>query len=173
MIKEDVILIDIIGESISRMDVPGISVYNYQPGRVIQIIKTLNDADVSITSKNTKYPLFALFLPIRERRGSSVGHYAKVRIPRLVISTITEETDDIFTRYGVSNTFKTILYPCYYEFLNQLAKSRWIIGNDPDAFEHEKMDNPGTQPVGQGSSDYVDSIELLNLELILNQIKTC
>lgn len=169
----DVVLIDIIGDVVNAMSVPGVSFINYEPGRNIQILKSLNDNDESTTYKDKKYPLIAMVLPIREHRGISVGYFATVRIPRIVIATLTNSTDDVLTRYQSGGTFKQILYPCYNEFLNQLSKSKDIIGNDPAWFEHDKMDNPGTMPIGQGTSDYVDTIEILNLELTLNQIKTC
>lgn len=167
-----VILVDIIGSVVNAMVVPGISYINYQAGRNLQILKSLNDLDNSISYKNKKYPLIALGLPIREDM-TITEYYAVAKISRIVIATISVGTDDINERYKVGGTFKSILYPCYYEFLSKLAMSPDIIGVDPNAFKHTKMDNPGNQPLTQGSSDYIDSIEILGLEITLNQIKTC
>lgn len=169
--KSDVVLVDILEDVVNSMSVTGIPHINYEPGRSIQILKSLNYLDQSITLKDTKYPLVAVVLPAREFRGS--GYYSLVKIDRIVIATITNSTDDVLTRYKDGGTFKSILYPCYYEFLNQLARSTSVIGSDPDKFTHVKMDNPGVQPIGQGLSDYIDSIEILNLEITLTQFKTC
>lgn len=173
-ISQDVVLVDIIGAVIDKMIVPGISSVNYEAGQTVQIVKSLLESDTSITQKSKKYPLIAMFLPVRENRG--LGYYSTAKIDRIVIATLTKSGDgeqSVSKRYDPSNTFKTILYPCYYEFLNRLAQSPNVIGGDPDNFTHTKMDFPGDQPVGQGLNDYIDSIDILNLELTLSQFKSC
>lgn len=180
--NRDVILVDIMQQVVAAM-VPlkddgtptGISSINFQPGRSIQILKSLSDLDNSITLKGEKYPLVAMILPVQERRGISVIYYAKVIIPRIVFAQIVswDGTESILDRYAPTGVLKTILYPCYYEFLKRVAWHPNIIGSDPYMFEHTKIDNPGTQPVGEGTNDYIDSIEILNLELTLSQFKTC
>lgn len=171
----DVILVDIMQDIVSKTGtVLGMEI-NYEPGRSIQILNSLNELDNSTTMKGLKYPLFAMLLPIKEKRGTGPG-YASVTIPRIIFATITksgEGTERVLDKYASDGTFKTILYPLYKEFLNQCGKSGNLIGPDPDAIVHTKMDNPGQQPIGQGSTDYIDSIEILDLELYLNQIKTC
>lgn len=166
----DVVLVDIIANVVSKMVVPNYQM-NFQVGRNIQILDSLTNLDTSITMKGNKYPLIALVLPVREKRG--LGYYSNVKIGRIVIATITNSTNDVFTRYQAGETFKECLYPCYYEFLKRLGQSPNVVCGDPNAFIHDKMDNPGLQPIGEGLSDYIDSIEILNLELTLNQIKTC
>lgn len=170
--KKDVVLVDIIGEVVSSMKVAGISSVNYEPGKSGDVLKSLIELDNSHSFKGRKYPLLAMLLPVRIYRETE-GYYGKTRVPRIIIATLTNSTDNIFKRYKEGGTFKSILYPCYYEFLNCLAKSPNIIGSDPDGFSHAVEDNPGAVPVGTGSPDYIDAIEILNLELILNQIKTC
>ena len=174
--KQDVILVNVIRDIVAAMRVTGISTdissgINYQAGRQLQILKSLNDNDNSVSYKDTKYPLIALRLPIREKCGS--GFYSIATVPSVIIATLSNGTDDITTRYEDGGSFKSVLYPCYYEFLNRLAQSKSIIGSDPGNFQHQKMDNPGQQPIGEGSSDYVDYIEILGLVLTLNQIQTC
>jgi hypothetical protein len=173
---EETILVDIIGDCVSQMRVKGISSdtssnINYDAGSFIQIIDKLNTFDESITLKSKKYPLVALRTRMREKRG--LGFYAKTIIDKIVISTISNDTDDVLQRYSVNGTFKKILYPCYYEFMFRLAQSPKIIGSDPDAFIHIKMDSPGVQPLTLGGTDFIDSIEIIGLEIILNQIKNC
>ena len=171
----DVVIVDIIAEVVSNMKVYDankvlIPLY-YECGRAIQILKPLIDKDNSITLKDTKYPLIAMFMPIKETRNER-GYYSVAKIDRIVLATITTSTDDVRTRYLDGGTFKSILYPIYTEFLLRLAQHPNVIRNDSDAFTHVKMDNPGTQPIGEGMTDYVDSIEILNLEFTLTQIKT-
>ncbi len=163
---------DIIEAVVNSMTVSGIVKVYFQAGRQVQILKELNDLDSAASYKDKKYPLIALQLPVKEEmRGTEF--YAVCKIPRIVIATLSNGVDNISDRYKTGGTFKSILYPCYYEFLNRLAQSTSLINMDPDAFEHTKMDNPGVQPLGEGSTDYIDSIEILNLEFTLNQLKTC
>jgi hypothetical protein len=109
---EDVYLVKVIKDIVSSMYDKTI---NYQPGSTEQITKSLNDLDNSITSKGKKYPLIAMVMPVPERRGKSVGCYAKVVIPRIVIATISNyPTDDVLLRYDLlTGVFPTILYPLY------------------------------------------------------------
>lgn len=174
-VKQDVVLVKIIQEVIQLMTSPVENPIHYEPGRSIQILDSLQENDNSISYKVFKYPLIAMVLPVRENR-TLAGYYATVRIDRIVLATHVDGfsgTDYVLNKYGVNGTFTKILYPLYYEFLRCLALSPQIIGMDPDSFVHTKMDNPCQQPIGEGLSDYVDTIEILGLELTLNQIKTC
>lgn len=184
MPAQDVILVDIIQNVVASMQVvaypatdpvSNFTIY-YEPGRSNDIIKSIADTDNSITLKGEKYPLFAMILPIKEERGNP-GFYGFVRIPRIVIATMTKSedgTEAILDKYDANGTFKKILYPLYKEFLKRLAMSPNVNCSDPDSFVHEKMDIQGQQLTDTGvSTDYVDSIEILNLEFYLLQSKTC
>src|ERR1035437_1409565 len=89
---EPVILVDIMKAVTDSMSMP----INFQPGSSIQIIKSLNDLDNSITFKDSKYTLIAMVMPLTEKRDSSALYYAKVRIDRIVIATLTNSTDDVY-----------------------------------------------------------------------------
>lgn len=174
---QDIVIVDIISSIISSMKVqdPAKSAgnylsINYEPGRILQILKSLTDLDNSISLKNNKYPLIAMVMPVKEQFG---GGYPIIIIDRIVIAQITNSTDDVFTRYQAGGTFKSILYPCYKEFMYQLSASKFTVNGDVVNFQHTKIDSPGVQPIGKGMSDYVDTIEILNLKIILNLIKTC
>lgn len=169
---QDVYIVKVLGDIVSSMSNQPI---NYQPGSTEQIVKTLNDLDNSITSKGAKYPLIAVQLPVTERRGRSVGFYAKVTIPKIVIATISNyPTDDVLLRYDLkTGVFPTILYPIYYDFLYQLGVSPRVEGQDPNMFEHTKIDYPNVRRLASGTSDWVDYIQISNLELFINQLKTC
>jgi hypothetical protein len=176
MISGDPVLVNIIKDCTASMRVAGISTnsasnINYDAGRSIQIISGLIVADGAPSFKNKKYPLIAMILPVREKRGSE--YYAKVKIERLIIACLTDSDLTVLKRYEAGGTFADILYPCYNEFMKRLAYCSWIVEQDPDSFIHEKMDNPGTQQLGQGTSDYVDSLEILNLEFTLIKPKNC
>lgn len=173
--KLPVILFDILQSVVSSMVVPGVDSIYFQAGRRIQILQSLQEADNSVNYKSIKYPLIAVVLPVPEKRGTSVAYYAKLTIPRIVLAQIVswDGTAPIVERYAADGALKTILYPMYYEFLNRLSQSFNVISGGSDSFEHIKVDNPGTQPVGEGLNDFIDSIEIQNLQLTLSQIKIC
>lgn len=171
MSNQQVIVVNIMKDICSKMS----PAPNYQAGSGEQIVKTLNDLDNSITQKGLKYPLLAMVLPVLEKRGRSVGFYAKVTIPRIVIATISNySTDDVLLRYDpITGVFPNILYPMYYDFLYQCGAYQNTNGQDPDSIEHSKRDCPNVRRLSSQTNDWVDYIEILNLELILFQIKTC
>lgn len=167
--NEDVILVDIIKEVVSSMSIS----CNFIAGRNVQIVEGLLKIDNSVTNKLQKYPLIALVTPIKETRTTN-GYYADVKIPRIVIAVKSlDKTASVLKRYENGGTFKSSLYPIYYEFLKKLAHCRWILNSDPDNFPHKKMDNPGIQPASESMNDYVDCIEIFDLEFKINQLKTC
>jgi hypothetical protein len=173
-LKEPVVLVKIIEEVVNSMVSPAGPIF-YQPGRAIHILDALQRKDNSISYKDLKYPLIAMMLPVMENR-TATGFYATVKIDRIVLATHTDSFDGqdfVMDKYGENGTFTKILYPLYYEFLRCLALSSHLIGTHPDTFVHRKMDNPSQQPIGEGLSDYVDTIEILGLELTLSQLKTC
>ena len=170
--NKDVYIVNVIGDVVKSMSNKSV---NYQPGSTEQIVKSLTDLDNSITSKGLKYPLIAMVMPVIERRGRSVGFYAKVTIPKIIIATISNyPNDDVLLRYDLkTGVFPTILYPIYYDFLYQLGASPRIEGQDPNSFEHTKMDFPNIRRLASGTNDWVDYMQITNLEIIINQLKTC
>ena len=171
MIAAPLYIVDIIGEVVAATATKLGRPILYQYGRSIQILTELQKLNDSTTGKGTKYPLFALFQDFPEDNSGSSGYYCTVRFPRVSIATWTQSTDTPVKRYA--QTFKPILYPIYEEFLRQLMKHKNIVGNDPGAIPHVKWDRPGTQPEGGNLNDYVDAIEIQNLQLNFKQIKTC
>lgn len=175
-------IVDIIGEVVAAADAVLFPTLHkhilYTYGRSIQILQQLQSMNDGITSatKNGKYPLFALFQDFPETTGNGTGYYCTVTFPKISIATLTNSTDDPPTRY--SQTFKPILYPIYQEFLRRLARHENTVVNDPAAIPHVKWDRPGTQPEGDKTkganlNDYVDAIEIQNLQLTFKQIKKC
>jgi hypothetical protein len=172
-------IVEVIEDVVKATDVALYSTLNkhifYQYGRSIQILTQLQYLNGSIQSKGNKYPLFALFQDFPETNGGN-GYYATVRFPKIIIATLTQSTDSVPKRYA--ETFKPILYPIYTEFLRQLVKHKNVVANDPGAIPHIKWDRPGSMPAADKKeagnfTDYVDAIELQNLELTFKQIKSC
>lgn len=142
---------------------------HFEHGRSVQILTQLQKLNDSVTLKNTKYPLFALFQDFPETIGSN-GYYTTVTFPKLSIATLTVSADPPAVRYD--KNFRTILYPIYLEFLRQLPRHRNIVGNVIE-FPGRKWDRPGSQPEGSNLNDYLDAIEIDGLQLTFKQIKSC
>jgi len=167
-------VVDVIKEVVEKTSV---KVYNsttaidFQPGRSIQILKELQKITQAITTgtRGGKYPLVALFYDFPQDKS---GFYAySVTIPKLSIATLTDNNMKVLERYD--KTFKPILYPIYFEFLRQLARHKNIVGNDPEAFNHKLWERPGSQPEGQNFNDYLDALELQNLQLTFKNVNVC
>jgi hypothetical protein len=176
MADTPIILVDIFNEVVQAMDVKLFPILgkhlDYQPGRSTQIQAELTKIQAAIvaSTKAGKYPLVALFQDIPEQRGTS-GYYATVTIPKISIAVLTVSTDPVLKRYDTN--FRPTLYPIYYEFLRQLCRHKNIIANDPNAIPHTKYDRPGSQPAGQNMNDYLDAIEISNLQLTFKETKSC
>ena len=167
---ESVFVVDII-ESVAVKVATELGIHiNYVYGDEIDIITNLKDKDGSVTLKGTKYVLLALYMPFIERRGESVPLYADVTIRRVTIATLTNSDDLPMARY--QKTFKPILYPVYESFLLNLAHDNHITSKDPNLLTHIKVDTMGAVPVS-GINDFVDCINLDNLQFSITQTKFC
>lgn len=174
-------IVDIWGEIIAAADAVLFPTLNrhilYEYGRSIQILKKLQQLNNAIKTetKNSKYPLVALYQPFKEQGGS--GYYCTVKFPLLTIATLTNSQDPTPKRYD--QTFRPILYPIWEEIKRQIVRHKNIVGNDPGAIQFPaKSDLPGTDPISDGvkginNNDYVDAIIIEGLQLTFKQIKTC
>lgn len=173
-------VVDIIGEVVAAVSAKLFPTLNknidYQYGRSIQILTELQQKNnaINAVTKGSKYPLFALYQDFPE--SNNTAYYVTVRFPKIVIATLTTSTDPTPKRYAL--TFKPVLYPIFEEFKRQLARHKNIVGNDPNAFPMIKWDRPGTQPaadksMGSNFNDYVDAIEIQNLELTFKTVNFC
>lgn len=163
--KEDVIVVDILAAIVAAVAAELLITVDYTYGQDIQIFEELQRKTLV---NGVKYPLFAIYMPFPETRGV-VGLYSEVTIRKIVIATLTNFNDETPVRY--TKTFKPILYPCYYSFLRNLARSPYHTNKNPDAIVHTKYDVPGVKPI-TGMTDYVDLIQLENLKLNISQKKT-
>lgn len=171
-------IVDIIGEVVAATDAALYASLNkhilYEYGRSIQILRQLQKLNESITQKENKYPLFALFQPFPE--DGNTGYYCSVTFPKISIAALTQNTDPVSTRY--SKTFKPLLYPIYQEFLRQLCRHKNIVASDPGAIPHKHWDAPGSdqtteQVKGANFNDIVDAIIIQDLQLTFKQVKKC
>ena len=166
---EPVVIVDILGDVVNNVAEDLGIVINYVYGDAVDIIKNLKDKDHSVTFKDTKYVLFALYMPFTERRGVN-GLYADVSVRRMTIATLTNSDDEPMTRY--QKTFKPILYPIYYSFLYHFGRDNHISSKDPNTIVHTKVDIMGAAPIS-GINDFVDCINLDNFQFTVNQTKYC
>lgn len=177
MAETPLIIVDIFAEITTAMAPTltelGLSV-NYTYGRQPQILsrlQTLNNS-ISTTQKSKKYPLIALFMPFKESYGSD---YVTVRFPKIVIAALSNLTDTPEKRYEAS--FKPILYPVLEEFIKQIAYHKRTVGQDTKSISYTKQDNPGSPPPTQNGgiqfADYVDAIEIYDLNVSFRVNKNC
>lgn len=166
-------IVDIIGEIVTAVDAvlfPSLGKHiNYEYGRPVQIQTELQKLNDSITLRGTKYPLIALFQGFPE--SISTSGYTPVVFPAISITTLTVSTDSPKKRYD--NTFRTILYPIYQEFLRQLPRHRNVVGNCADIFGGKKIDLPGLLPVDKTMNEYLDGIEIQGLQITFKQVNSC
>jgi hypothetical protein len=171
--KSNTIIVDIFESVVEKVTAAYGSNVRYMYGPVEEIEANLVNLTRAKGLPNSnvedKYPLIALFQDFPEKRGDANGYYADVTIPIILIATLTDNKYKAPERY--EHSFKPILYPIYKLFLQEMAKSGKIIGNDPDSFDHTKFDRLyyGRKTVGTALNDYVDAIEINNLRITVAQ----
>ncbi|QES88861.1 hypothetical protein [Rhizosphaericola mali] len=117
-----------------------------------------------------KYPLIAVYQDFPEKLGSESAVITKATLPMIVIACLTDNKYKAPKRMEVN--FKPLLYPIYEEFIKQLKKSSAILPNEYNEILHTKIDRLywGTNTAGKTLNDYVDAIEIMNMELRVQRI---
>lgn len=147
-----------------------IDTINYQYGHTKELIQTLAQDDKSAQLKGLKYPLVYLVQDFPEKRGQTVGVYAKAVLDIILIHQ-TLDTYKITDRYR--NVFKPVLYPIYYALMQGIADCDVVNENSPDIIMHTKVDRSYWGRVGIGGNeantlnDFVDAIEVGNLSVTI------
>ena len=159
-----IVVPDIMEDIVNSMVVPGVDSINFQIGRLEDVIQEQIEMGNSISLKNNLFPMISVELPITEISNASTSNFI-IMIRKIVISTLTNFTDDVKTRYLPDGVYKTILYPMFYEFLNQLSKNSALANSDITTFKYNKMDVPARGAIIERTNDYVDSIVISNIEL--------
>lgn len=145
-----------------------IETINYQYGHKRELIETLVGMSKEEENRVLKYPLVYLVQDFSETRGKEPGIYADVSLNILFVHH-TVNTSKIKARY--EKVFKPVLYPIYYEFMEQLSKHPQIHVEDPRRIRHKKTDRSywGRQAVGGNDglklTDFVDAIEVEDLQI--------
>lgn len=171
--KSNTVIVDIFESIVEKVSLAYGSNVRYMYGPELEIEANLIDLTKAKGLPNSnvanKYPLIALIQDFPEKRGDANGYYADVTLPKILIATLTNNTYKAPQRYELN--FKPILYPIYKLFLQEMARSGKIIGNDPDSFDHTKFDRLyyGTRTAGSALNDYVDAIEINNLRITVAQ----
>ena len=172
---EDNILETIKENETAALGSTGIQKINFQHGHKRELLETLAQMDQSSEERELKYPLVYLVQDFSEERGRSVGIYADTSL-NIIIAHHTVNTDKITDRE--TKVFYPVLYPIYYELMEQLTKHKGIFDSYLDMIRHRKTDRAywGRNAIGGTDAtklkDYVDAIELENLQLKIN-FKIC
>lgn len=158
--RNPVYVVDIIGEVVTATDAAlkeDDTSYLSTSGRTLNYIYGDNDeinkqmqllSNGSGLSKIKKFPLVALILPLR----INDGEMWQVPLMKLVIATETDANLLFPARYEQS--FKPILYPIYYELMEQLTRK--TVAGDPQAIAPDITEVPKYVPVVQ--KEKVDGI---------------
>lgn len=181
----DVFVVDIIGEVVNAtkaavlatiqanettaIGLPtGIATINYQYGHYNELMETLFQYDQSPDDRVKKYPLVWLRTDFRERRGQQGGIYAEVFLNLCIMHHTTQTYKSTERKAKV---FEPVLYPIYYELLNQLYKHHLVFVQSDEMISHDKYDRYYWGNTKQGkTNDFVDAIELDNLQLKISYI---
>lgn len=138
----------------------------YQYGHYNELIETLSQEDQSQEERFNKYPRVWLRTDFRERRGQQQGIYAEVFLNIVLMHHSSRVYKSVERKV---NVFEPVLYPIYYEFLNQLYKHPLIHVMSDEMVSHDKYDKYYLGNTQQGkTNDFVDAIEIDNLQLKIN-----
>jgi len=141
-----------------------IQAVNFVPGTPIEMTDVLDTMAKQPSLEMKTFPLFGLFIPIIENKGTEIGIDGVEGI-KICIAMTSNPT--IRTPERMTKNFKPILYPIYYEFLNQLSLDKRLLKTDNNGFKHRKIDWPYYDPESNKNAfnNFVDAIEIKDLEL--------
>ena len=149
-------LSDIIGKVVQSMNAEQ-KVY-FLPGRRSEIAEILSAKSDNQKLKFEKYPLVCLFLDDPIEKIGAVDRTVKVEL-----AFVVESRHEWFTTDRIDMTFKPVLYPMVDLFFKYLRRSKNV---KTEIWEYNRRDAYGLQS-SNILNDYVDAVEILNLELKL------
>jgi hypothetical protein len=147
----------------------------YDYGHPLDIVNKLKQKDTS-SLKFNKFPFIALLMDFRETMGEDMT--VRARTTDLSIVVVTNTKPELFTSERYDLNFRTTLYPLYDLLIKHITKSKYF-KTGPGLVAHDKIDRPywGRQGLygneGNIFNDYIDAIEIENLELSLLLTNTC
>lgn len=145
-------------------------------GHPTEIRNTLLEKEKNSTLKFQKYPLIALYQDFEERRGENMVIDATVSL-NMLIATTTKPEYKSADRYIA--TFKTVLYPIYNILMEKLVSSGYFRNLSCGLVSHTKIDRVywGKKGLygneGNQFTDFIDAIEIQNLDLEILTKKQC
>jgi hypothetical protein len=148
---------------------------HYLTGHYTEIKERLASKSNSITQKLDRYPLVCLFQDFVERKGLQSGYYCEATLQLMIVHHTRKEA---YNEDRYNNVFRPILYPIYTELISQIASNVNFIVKSEDAILHDKIDRPHWgNPAAYGNNGYLlndvlDGIELRNLKITVQSIKT-
>jgi len=149
----------------------------YEYGHPLDVINKLKQKDTHSSLKFKKYPLIALFQDFTENMGYNQTMRSSAEGLNIVICTNTRAELNAEERYNLN--FRTILYPLYDLLIKHLVLSHEFLNTDPGLIPHQKIDRLYWGRSGlygnEGNifNDYIDAIEIQNLQLDLALRKNC
>ncbi len=143
----------------------------YSKSSFDELIETLAQQDSGgSTTQKLKYPLVHFVQDFTVQRGQDVGSYGSTSLNIIFI----HQTENIYKiEDRDEKVFKPVLWPIYYEFMAQLFKSKWTWGNNTGEFRHNVTKrafwgNRKLEGRENKLNDYVDAIEISNLQIKFN-----
>lgn len=167
-------VVDIIGSVVAEADIATFDIVgkhlNYLYGHYKDVVKALGSLSNSpvATDGASRYPLVALFMDFKEKRGQQVGVYSTATL-NMIIANYTDPTLTPAQRY--TQNYKPILYPIYSAFLDALFYKPGVFLRNEDQIPHTKIDRISWGKEGLlGNTanlfnDTLDAIEIQNLEV--------
>lgn len=163
-------VVDVFGDIVSKIRLRYDKKSNLRPfylhGHPLEIVNTLKQYTASPQFRLKKFPLVALFEDFEATHHQ--GMFKTIATVNVVILTDTDKNYDAKTRYEKS--FNTILTPIYNLLLEELVLSRTLC-TPREEIKHTPINHLYWGKSGlYGNSgnmfdDYIDAIELKNLEL--------
>lgn len=156
---------------ITEMQCPTI---NYVFGNTNYVKTRLDELSSTAQGMDRKYPLIALFCPFNEQRNTP-DYYTKAKVRVLIACPSDHQWSN---EQRLETSFKSILRPIYKSFITALLKDkRFDFGYDRHV-KHEYSENysygkyGALTETGEKVSDFIDAINISNLELTVKNL-TC
>ncbi|MDR1155073.1 MAG: hypothetical protein LBL04_10190 [Bacteroidales bacterium] len=150
----------------------------YQYGNIIELDGILQSYSNSTKEfREQKYPAIFLLTDFRERRNSHPDYETEAFLQLLIVEGSMKEYSTA-DRYG--KVFKPVLHPIYEAFIKQLEKDSRIVKQKYGVLPHDFINRSlisGFELRTQSGktknlfSDYIDAVEINNLNLII--LKNC
>ena len=148
----------------------------YMHGHPLEIINTLSMKDKNDVHKFNKFPLITLFQDFTEVIGENQAIRSSAEL-NIVIAMNTSQ--DYLAEERYDNTLRTVLYPLYDLLIKHIEQSGWFKDVGPGLVPHDKIDRLYWGRSGlygnEGNifNDYIDAIEIRNLQLELRLKRNC